>query len=129
MTIQNRLMFLGLATVLLGGFVYSQIFIHEKNRGELKEIARELALSWKDKLGLSLKQAALLEDIIIAYTIRKNEIINANLPQKNKIERLQKVQSKEHKNLKKFLSDEQFDAYVGINRKIPNPIMDSLLVQ
>lgn len=125
MKLQNRILLLGLSTILVGGFVYSQIFIHNKNRKELKDIAREIALNWKEKLGLTPHQTSKMENLIIEYTIFKNEIINSTGPGKVKIARLQKIQRREHKNLRKILDEDQFETYVGINKKIPNRIMDS----
>jgi len=126
MTLLNRLVIIGLTAIAVGGFVYSQIFIHEKNRKDLREIARELALSWKERLDLSNKQTKILEDIIIEFTIRKNSIINSDVSSQTKIQKLQKVQRREHRNLKKLLDETKFDAYLGTNKNIPNKIMDSL---
>lgn len=125
-TMQKRLLFLGLTAIAVGGFVYSQIFIHEKNRKDLRDIARELALTWKERLDLNEKQTRTLEDIIIEFTIRKNSIINSDVPSPLKIQKLQKIQRREHRNLRKLLDEAKFDAYLGVNQKIPNKIMDSL---
>ncbi len=126
MTLQNRLLLLGFTAVAVGGFVYSQIFIHEKNRKDLRDIARELAFSWKERLDLNEKQTNILEDIIIEFTIRKNNIINSDAPSQAKIQKLQKVQRREHRNLRKLLDDTKFDAYLGVNKNISNKLMDSL---
>ncbi|MCJ7757792.1 MAG: hypothetical protein MUP24_06555 [Gillisia sp.] len=126
MKLQNRIFLLGLSVALTGGFVFSQIYIHEKNRKELREVAREIALNWKDKLGLSEEQTLLLEDIIIEFTIIKNEIIKSSQEKQAIIQNLQRVQVREYKNLRKILSEPQFDAYVGINKKIPNEFTNSL---
>ncbi|MCM4159008.1 hypothetical protein FHG64_01935 [Antarcticibacterium flavum] len=123
---ESRILLLGLAAITVGGFVYSQIYIHEQSRREIKEIANELALAWQEKLDLTLEQKLRLEDLIITYTIRKNAIINDSIPEYRKIQKLKKVQVKEHRNLKKILSDSQFNAYVGINKKIPDTIIDSV---
>ena len=128
MTLQNRLILLGLTAIAIGGFVYSQVFVHEKNRKDLREIARELAQSWKERLDLSEKQTRTLEDIIIEFTIRKNNIINSDVPSQEKIQKLQKVQRREHRNLRRLLDDTKFDTYLGVNKNIPNRIMDSLSV-
>ena len=125
MKLKDRILLLGLSWILVGGFVYSQIFIHNRNRRELLEIAGEIALNWKEKLGLSEEQTSKLIDIIIEFTIFKNEIINSDIPESEKIARLQKIQRREHKNLQKILSESQFENYIGINKKIPNKIMDS----
>lgn len=125
MKLQNRILLLGLSTILVGGFVYSQIFIHNRNRKELKDIALEIALNWKEKLNLTPLQTSKLEGLIIEYTIFKNEIINSSGPGNVKVARLQKIQRREHKNLRKILTEAQFESYVGINKQIPNKIMDS----
>ncbi len=126
MKLQNRIFLLGLAAALVGGFVFSQIYIHEKNRKELREIAREIALNWKDKLGLSEEQTLLLEDIIIEFTIIKNEIIKSQQEKQAIIQNLQRVQVREYKNLRKILSESQFEAYIGINKKMPAHFTNSL---
>jgi len=126
MTLQNRLVFLGLTAIAIGGFVYSQIFVHEKNRKDLREIARELSESWKERLDLNEKQTRILEDIIIEFTIRKNNIINSSASSQEKIKKLQKIQRREHRNLRKLLDENKFDTYLGVNKNIPNKIMDSL---
>ncbi len=126
MKLQNRILLLSLAAAAVGGFVYSQIYIHEKNRKELREIAREIAFTWKDKLGLSQEQTLLLEDIIIEFTILKNEIIKSSQEKQAIIQNLQRVQVREYKNLKKILSEPQFEAYVGINKNLPTQLSNSL---
>lgn len=126
MKLQNRLILLGVTAIAVGGFVYSQIFIHEKNRKDLREIASDIAFHWKEKLDLTPAQTSVLENIIIEFTLRKNEIINSDAPSPAKIRKLQKVQRREHRDLKKILKDEKFKAYVGINKKVPNKMMDSL---
>lgn len=126
MEMKNKLLLISMAGIMVAGFVYSQIYFHQQSRRDLKEIAREIALTWQEKLDLSVIQALQLEGIIIAYTIRKNDIIQADIPEHKKIKRLQKIQAREHKTLRKILNEEQFNVYVGINKKIPNNIMDSL---
>lgn len=126
MKLKNKIFLLGLTTAIIGGFVYSQFYIHEKNRKEFREVAREIALNWKEKLGLTPEQTLMLEDIIIAFTIIKNELINSQEEKQTIIQKLQKVQIREHKNLKKILTEPQFVAYLGINKKIPNQLINSL---
>jgi len=126
MKLQNRIFLIGLSAALVGGFVISQIYIHEKNRKELRDVAREIALNWKDKIGLSEEQTLLLEDIIIEFTIIKNEIIKSQQEKQAIIQKLQRVQVREYNNLRKILSEAQFEAYVGINKKMPAQFTNSL---
>ena len=126
MKLQNRIILLSLATSLVGGFVYSQIYIHEKNRVEFKEVAREISLNWKAKLGLSEEQTLLLEDNIIEFTIIKNEIIRSSHEKPTIIQNLQRVQVRELKKLRKIFNETQFEAYVGIDKNMPSQITNSL---
>lgn len=128
MRIQQKLLLIGLATVMVGGFVYSQVYFQNEKRRDLREIAGEIAQTWQEKLNLTPVQTSHLKDIIISYTLRKNIIINSSSPEHKKINRLKKVQVKEHKILRKVLTEDQFNNYIGTNKKIPNNIMDSFSV-
>ena len=114
----QRIALIGVAGLLVTGFVFTQIYIHKKNREELEDIAMELADTWKIELGLNHEQTLLMEDAIIEYTLRKNEVINSGVNQDSLIRRLQAIQKIEHKRLKKFLSDEQFENYIQVNKKL-----------
>lgn len=118
MTKQQRIALIGLAGVLVTGFVFSNIYIHKKNKKELEDIARELAYTWKQQLNLTPEQTVLLEDSIIEFTLRKNEVLNSGIKQDSVIRRLQAIQRNEHKKLKKFLDEEQFENYLLINKNI-----------
>jgi len=118
MKLQHRIAIISVAAAAVAGFVYSQIFIHEKNRKEIREIAAELALTWKDQLDLNPIQTDLMENAIIEYTIKKNEIINSSLGTIEQINKLKTIQKNEHKSLKRFLNDDQFENYISMNKKL-----------
>lgn len=118
MKTQERIAIIGVAGLLVAGFVYSQIYIHKKNREELEDIARELAYTWKQELNLDHEQTLLMEDVIIAYTIRKNEVLNSGVNEDSLIRKLQAIQRNEHKKLKKFLTDKQFENYIKVNKNL-----------
>ncbi|WP_300439856.1 hypothetical protein [Christiangramia sp.] len=118
MKLQHRIALISVATAAVAGFVYSQIYIHEKNRKEIRDVATELALTWKEQLDLSVQQTELLEDTIIEYTIKKNEIINSSLGSNQQINKLRTIQKNEHKTLQKFLNEDQFENYIFLNKQI-----------
>jgi len=118
MKVQHRIALISVAAAAVAGFVYSQIYIHEKNRREIKEVANELALTWKDQLQLNATQTQLLEDSIIEYTIKKNEIINSSLGTMQQINKLKSIQKNEYRSLSKFLNEDQFENYVYLNKKL-----------
>lgn len=116
MKLQERIALIGAAGLLVAGFVYSQIYIHKRNREELEDIARELAFTWKKQLDLDPEQTLLMEDVIIAYTIRKNEVLNSGVKEDSLIRKLQAIQRNEHKKLKKILSEDQFEKYIQVSK-------------
>lgn len=118
MKLQQRIALIGLAGTLVAGFVYSHIYIHKRNRREIQEVAAELAYTWQAELLLDEIQTAKLEEAIIEFTIKKNEIINSGLSNDSKIERLKSIQQNEYKILKKFLNDGQYENYKLLNRRI-----------
>lgn len=118
MKLQHRIALISVAAAAVAGFVYSQIYIHEKNRKEIREVAGELAETWKDQLNLTTEQTELLEDSIIEYTIKKNEIINSSLGTNQQISKLKSIQKNEHRSLRKFLDEDQFENYIFLNKQL-----------
>ncbi len=118
MKLQHKIAMISVAAAAVAGFVYSQIYIHEKNRREIKEVAAELAYTWKDQLNLTEEQTLLLQDAIIEYTIKKNEIINSSLNTESQIHKLKSIQKNEYKALQKFMDDTQFENYILLNKKL-----------
>lgn len=118
MKLQHRIALISVGAAAVAGFVYSQIYIHERNRREMKEVAQELALTWKDQLNLDEEQTMLLENSIIEYTIKKNEIINSSLNIGQQVNKLRAIQKSELKHIKKFLDVDQYDHYIFLNKEI-----------
>ncbi|APG59439.1 hypothetical protein [Christiangramia salexigens] len=118
MKLQHRIALISVAAAAVAGFVYSQIYIHEKNRKEIKDVAGELALTWKDQLDLNTEQTLLLENSIIEFTIKKNEIINSSLSTNSQIQKLKSIQKSEHKALQKFMDDDQFENYLLLSKEL-----------
>jgi len=119
MKTQHKIAIIGAAGFLVAGFVFSHFYLHKKSREELIEIARELAYTWKKELELDFEQTSKLEDLIIEYTLKKNEIINASaLTEDEIIFKLKAIQKAEHLKLKKLMSEKQFQQYIALNKKI-----------
>lgn len=118
MKLQQRLALIGFSGIMVAGFVFSQVYIHKRNRQELEEIADELADTWKYKILLDDHQTKLLRNVIIEFTIKKNEVLNGIYTQDAKIARLQAIQRNEHLRLQKFLSEEQFQDYLEMNKQM-----------
>jgi len=123
MKTQQKIAIICAAGFLVAGFVFSHFYLHKKNREELIEIARELAYTWKKELELDFEQTSKLEDLIIEYTLKKNEIINAKaLTEDEVILKLKGIQKAEHRKLQKLMTDKQFEKYLEVNKKISRKV-------
>ncbi|PKD16143.1 hypothetical protein APR41_10135 [Salegentibacter salinarum] len=119
MKTQHKIAIIGAAGFLVAGFIFSHFYLHRKSRKELLEIARELAYTWKRELELDFEQTGKLEDLIIEYTLKKNEILNTTaLTEDEIIFKLKEIQKAEHKKLQKLMSKKQFEKYLELNKKI-----------
>ncbi|MFC6859671.1 hypothetical protein [Zunongwangia atlantica] len=118
LTLNQRISLISLAGMLVTGFVVSQIYMNRKSREEIKDIAEELALLWRDRLFLDDEQTSKMEDLIIEYTLKKNEIINSSMNPIAQVRKLKGIQKSEHRNLAKLLSKDQFEKYLNINKEI-----------
>lgn len=119
MKTQQKIAIIGAAGFLVVGFVISQFYLHKKSRKELLEVARELAYTWKKELELDFVQTSKLEDLIIEYTLKKNEIISATtITEDETIFKLKDIQKSEHKKLQKLMTDKQFEKYLELNKRI-----------
>ncbi|MBZ9729190.1 hypothetical protein LB467_05785 [Salegentibacter sp. JZCK2] len=119
MKTQHKIAIIGAAGFLVSGFIFSQFYLHKKSRKELIEIARELAYTWKKELELDFEQTGKLEDLIIEYTLKKNEILSATaLTEDEIILKLKSIQQAEHKKLQKVMTDKQFEKYIELNKRI-----------
>ncbi|WP_417886922.1 hypothetical protein [Zunongwangia sp.] len=120
LTLNQRISLISLAGALVTGFVFTQIYMNRRSREEIKDIAEELALLWKERLNLNEEQTDSMLDNIIEYTLKKNEIIDSSMNPIAQVRKLKAIQKTEHKKLKQFLTDYQFENYVSINKELRN---------
>lgn len=93
---------------------YSQNMLQQKPNKELEEVAREITEMWTTELALSTKQAELMEDKIIEFTMKKNEIIQSKMREEAKTEKLKALQVQEQRDMRNILTKPQFDKYLEI---------------
>ncbi|MDT0690650.1 hypothetical protein RM549_12695 [Salegentibacter sp. F188] len=119
MKLQQKIGFLSLAGVLAAGYYfYTKLYIQEQQRQEIKDVAEELAYAWRPKLGLTIDQVHGFENLIIEYTIKKNEVLSSSLNHEKQIRQLKAIQKEEHLKMQKLLSEDQFNTYLTVNRNL-----------
>lgn len=84
---------------------------------DLKEAAREAVEEWDNELGLTAKQARLMEKKIVEFAIKKNKLIQSKMREEAKTERLRRLQELEYKDMRDILTKPQFERYMELSRE------------
>lgn len=84
---------------------------------DLKEAAREAVEDWDNELGLTAKQARLMEKKIVEFAIKKNKLIQSKMREEAKTERLRRLQELEYMDMRDILTKPQFERYMELSRE------------
>lgn len=95
----------------------SQTMTQQDPDSQLKEAAREAVEYWEDELGLTAKQARLMEKKIIEFAIKKNKLIQSKMREEAKTERLRRLQELEYKDMRDILTKPQHDMYLELSKE------------
>lgn len=95
----------------------SQNFTQKDPDKELKEAAREAVTYWENELGLTAKQASLMEKKILEFAIKKNELIQSKMREEAKTERLKRLQELEYKDMRDILTHPQYRRYLKLSKE------------
>lgn len=95
----------------------SQNMMQQDPDKELKEAAKEAVKYWEDELGLSAKQARLMEKKIIEFAIKKNQLIQSKMREEAKTERLKRLQELEYKDMRDILTGPQHERYLKLSKE------------
>lgn len=95
----------------------SQTFTQNNPDRELEEAAQEAVEYWESELGLTAKQARLMEKKIIEFAIKKNRLIQSKMREEAKTERLRRLQELEYKDMRNILTQPQFEKYMELSKE------------
>lgn len=84
---------------------------------DIKEAASATVAMWTSKLALSAKQRKLMEDKIVEFTIKKNQLLQSKMPQEIKERKLKELQILENRDMRDILTGPQYDLYLDILEK------------
>lgn len=103
-----------LLTIFTGTAGFSQNVYQNEPSEEVKEIAGETVLMWNRELSLTAKQASLMEDKVIEYEMKREELFNSKMNEEGKKERLLILQELEERDMKNILTQPQFEKYMSL---------------
>lgn len=116
--LKNLHLILALAlTVLFGSVGNAQDIMQNDPDRQLELAARNEVERWEDELSLRAKQMLLLEKKFVEFALKREEIMNENIPQEEKLERLKNLKMLEMGEIRDILTKPQFDRYVLLLRQ------------
>ena len=84
---------------------------------DLEIAAREAAERWTTELAMSAKQTALMEDKLVEYAIKKQEVLNSKMREELKTQRLLELEYAENQSMQDILTQPQFERYIFLLRQ------------
>ncbi|MFO8147472.1 MAG: hypothetical protein R6U03_08800 [Gillisia sp.] len=85
---------------------------------EIREMSRETAAMWTRELGLTEKQEILMEKELIAYAMKKEELLQSKMQEEAKAIRLLALQQEENGAMRNILTKPQYERYVVLQQKL-----------
>lgn len=85
---------------------------------EIRDMARETASMWSREIGLTEKQEILMEKELLAYGMKKEELMQSKMQEEAKAQRLLAIQQAENGAMRDILTKPQYDRYVILKQKL-----------
>ena len=96
---------------------HSQNMLQGEPSQEIRETAEERVNAWTNELALTSKQADLMENKIIEFSMKRDEILNSKMREEAKTERLERLQVLENKDMRDILTKPQYERYLALQRE------------
>lgn len=95
----------------------SQTMTQPEASKALEQAAKEQVEYWENELSLTAKQSLLMEDKIIEFVFKKDEVIQSDLEAKEKSRRLIELKELENRDMRDILTKPQFDRYLMLQEQ------------
>ena len=117
-TIKNLQLILALAcTVLFTSVTSAQDIMQNEPDREMELAARDEVERWEDELSLRAKQMMLMEKKFVEFALKRERVLNENIPEEEKLERLKDLKMLEMGEIRDILTKPQFERYVLLLRQ------------
>ena len=104
-------------TLLFASLGSAQDIMQNEPDKEMEWAARNEVERWEDELSLRAKQMMLMEKKFVEYAIKRQRIMNENIPAEEKLERLTDLKMLEMGEIRDILTKPQFDRYILLLKK------------
>lgn len=104
-------------TVLFASMTSAQDLMQNEPDREMEIAARNEVERWEDELSLRAKQMMLLEKKFVEYALKRERVLNENIPEQEKLERLTDLKMLEMGEIRDILTKPQFERYILLLRR------------
>ena len=91
---------------------FSQSILQDDPHRDLEIEANNAAEMWQEELSLSSKQMDLMKRKLVEFAIKKQNILDSNLPAETKVKRFKRLQVLENKDMRDILTKPQYERYL-----------------
>ena len=99
-------------TIFFTTSVSAQSIIQDDASRQVEMAAKDRAEKWNDELALTAKQMVLLEKKFIEFDLKRLKVMDADISQEEKVERLKNLKILETKDIRDILTQPQYDRYL-----------------
>ena len=96
---------------------FSQSMLLPEPTREMKMSARDAVEEWDKQLGLRAKQASLMERRFIEYALKREQLLQRDLPEEEKLKQLATLNTLEITGMRNVLTKPQYDWYVYLLKR------------
>lgn len=114
---KRKIVYFCLIAIFTSATATSQNMLQGRVDQDLKEAARETVEMWTSELALSAKQRKLMEDKIVEFSIKKNDLLQSKMREEVKARKLKELQILENRDMRDILTGPQYKLYVDILEK------------
>ena len=111
---QNQLLIFSAVAAATTALALARDYLQADPEKLIKKTVEEALQKWKDLLFLTPEQTARMRATLTEFAHEKNSILRLKINRDGKKERMRKIQLVENEEIRKFLTDSQYDQYLTI---------------
>lgn len=98
--------------LLMAPATFSQNMMQNQATPEMERAAVDEVQMWEEELSLTAKQMALMEKKVVEFIIKRQRVMNENIPEEQRLERLTDLKILETREMRDILTKPQYDRYL-----------------
>lgn len=111
---QNQLLIFSAVAAATTALAFARDYLQTDPEKLIKKTVEEALQKWKEVLFLTPEQTERMRETLTKFAYKKNSILRLKINRDGKKERMREIQLLENEEMRKILTDSQYDQYVTI---------------